>query len=121
IVLGGGFLQARSPYYVYGGDVFYGDLISVLPFDNPLVLCSIKGSDLQSKFFAGKKNYYIAYGTYGASIQKNIQPDKTYYLVTDRFTSLYAWNRLTEIEIYDETTFARDLLADFIEGGGWNI
>ena len=120
IVLGGGFLQVRSPYYVYGGEVRYGDLMSVLPFDNPLVLCSIKGSDLSSRFFEDRKNYYVSYGAYGASVRENIVANKTYYVVTDRYTSLYSWNHLTEIETYDETTFSRDLLAAFIESGGWS-
>ena len=119
IVLGGGFMSVRSPYNVYAGKVLYGDLMNVLPFDNPLVLCSIQGKYLQSRFFDLPKNYYIAYGEYGESVRANIESNKTYYLVTDRYTSLYSWNNLTEIEIYDETTFARDLLAKYIENGGW--
>ncbi len=120
IVLGGGFLSARSPYNIYAGEVLYGDLMSVLPFDNQLVLCSISGSKLRSQFFeTSNGNYYISYGDYGASVKNNIKNNATYYVVTDTYSSQYAPNGLTEVARYDETTFARDLLAKFIEDGGW--
>ena len=120
IVLGGGFLSARSPYNIYAGEVLYGDLMSVLPFDNQLVLCSISGSKLRSQFFeTSNGNYYISYGDYGASVKNNIKDNATYYVVTDTYSSQYAPNGLTEVARYDETTFARDLLAKFIEDGGW--
>lgn len=120
IVLGGGFMSARSPYNVYAGEVLYGDLMSVLPFDNQLVLCSISGAKLRSQFFETDNNrYYISYGEYGATVKSNIVASKTYYVVTDTYSSQYAPNGMTEIARYDETTFARDLLADFIANGGW--
>lgn len=50
IVLGGGFMSARSPYNLYAGEVTYGDLQTILPFDNQLTLCSVKGKDLKKKF-----------------------------------------------------------------------
>ena len=120
IALGGGFMSARSPYNLQVGTVIYGDLQNILPFDNQLVLCSIKGSDLRSKFFeTSNSRYYIAYGDYGANIKDNIQNNKTYYLVTDTYSSTYAPNNLTEIERYDANVFARDLLAKYIEAGGF--
>ena len=91
----------------------------LLPFDNPIVLCTIKGKDLRDKFFeTGNDNYYITYGAYGAQLKDNIDPNATYYLVTDTYTALYAPNKLTEIARYDDTTFARDLLAEHIKSGG---
>jgi 2',3'-cyclic-nucleotide 2'-phosphodiesterase (5'-nucleotidase family) len=119
IVLGGGFLNTRAPYDLSAGNIYYGDLVNVLPFDNQIVLCSIQGRYLQSRFFDLPDRYYISYGEYGESVKANIQNNKTYYLVTDRYTSLYTWNNLTEIEFYDETTYARDLLAEYIEAGNW--
>ncbi len=119
IVLGGGYLKTRSPYDLPYGYVYYGDLLGLLPFDNPLVLCSIKGRYLQSRFFDLPNNYYIGYDSYGASVKNNIDASETYYVVVDRYTSLYSWNHLTEIEVYDETTFARDLLAEYIAEGEW--
>lgn len=117
IALGGGFLKARSPYNLPAGEVTYGDLQSIFPFDNQLVLCSVKGKDLSSKFFnTNNSNYHIAYGDYGNSIKNAIDPNATYYVVVDSYTSTYAPNNLTEVARYDNTTFARDLLANYFEG-----
>ena len=120
IVLGGGFMSARSPYDLQAGTVTYGDLQSILPFDNQLVLCSIRGDKLRSKFFeTTNSRYYISYGAYGESVKANIQNNKTYYVITDTYSSTYSSNGLTEIARYDENVFARDLLAKYIEAGGF--
>ena len=120
IVLGGGFIRTRSPYDLSAGTVKYSHIQSVLPFDNPLVLCSIKGSDLINKFFeTNNSDYFIYYEDYGASVYENIDYDATYYVVVDSYTSTYAYNRLTEIDRLDDNIFARDLLAEFIKNGGW--
>ncbi len=119
IALGGGYISVRSPYELPVGTVTYAQLHMLLPFDNQIVLCSIKGSDLKNNFFeSSNSNYYISYGEYGASIRNSIDPNKTYYIVTDTYSALYKPNRLTEIARLDETTFARDLLADYIRVGG---
>lgn len=119
IVLGGGFISARSPYDIKAGAVKYSMLQSILPFDNQIVLCSIKGSDLKRRFIeTTNKNYYVYYER--ADIISNIDDNKIYYIVTDTYCSSYEANRLTEIERYDENIFARDLVADFIRCGGWD-
>lgn len=119
IVLGGGFMSVRSPYNLYAGDVTYGKLMALLPFDNQIVLCSIKGRDLRNKFFyTNNDRYYISYGSYGEKLKNNINDNATYYIVTDTYTSQYRYNNLTEIARYDESTFARDLIADYIREGG---
>ncbi|MBE6660863.1 MAG: bifunctional metallophosphatase/5'-nucleotidase [Ruminococcaceae bacterium] len=119
IVLGGGYLTTRSPGYLPAGEVTYSQLQSVFPFDNRLVLCSVKGRDLSSKFFnTNNSNYFIHYGDYGASIKNNIDPNATYYVIVDSYTSSYAPNRLTVVEEYAVDYFARDLLADYIKAGG---
>ncbi len=119
IVLGGGDINVRNPYYLFAGDVKYADLLSILPFDNELVLCSVKGSYLKSRFF-DNKDYNIYYGEYGASVKNNINPNKTYYIVTDSWSSPYKWNNLTEIERYGADVYARDLLAQYIMDGRLN-
>ena len=120
IVLGGGFMSARSPYNLQVGTVTYGDLQMILPFDNQIVLCSISGYDLKTKFFETTNDrYYIYYGAYGEEVKANIQNNKTYYIITDTYTSTYRYNNLTEVARFDETTFARDLLAAYIEQGCW--
>ena len=119
IVLGGGFLSVRSPYNLYAGEVVYGDLLSLLPFDNQLVLCSISGRNLRDKFFeTTNSNYFIGYGEYGESVKSSINLNATYYIVTDTYSSTYKYNNLTEIERYGEEVFARDLVAAYIEKGG---
>ena len=121
IVLGGGFMSARSPGYLHAGTIKYADLQAIFPFDNQLVLCSIKGSDLISKFLqTSNENYFVYCGAYGESIKNNINPNATYYLITDTYSSGYAPNRLTEIARYDAGVFARDLLADYIKAGGFD-
>ena len=119
IALGGGFISVRSPYDLAAGEVKYSDLNSLLPFDNQLVLCSIKGRDLKNKFFGtNNSNYYIAYGDYGASIRNNIDYNATYYIITDTYCSSYAYNNLTVVEYYDAGVYARDLIADYVRAGG---
>ena len=119
IALGGGFISVRSPYDLVSGEVQYSDLNSLLPFDNQLVLCSVKGRDLKNKFFeTTNSNYYIAYGDYGAALRGNIDYNATYYIITDTYCSSYAYNNLTVVEYYDAGVYARDLLADYIKAGG---
>ena len=119
IVLGGGFLKTRSPYNLQKGDVTYSDLLTIMPFDNQIVLCSIKGSDLKKKFFeTTNSDYYISYCSYGESVKNSINSNATYYVVVDMYTAQYAPNNLTVVEYYDDYTFARDLLAEYVKAGG---
>ena len=113
ITLGGGFLAARSPYNLHYGQVTYGQLQSLFPFDNDIVLCSIRGSDLLKRFVHSDNYKYHIYGDY-----KNIDPNGTYYIVVDTYTSIYAPNRLTEVAAYTPGIYARDLLAEYVAAGG---
>ncbi len=119
IVLGGGFMNTRAPYKLKSGTLTYGDLINVLPFDNRLVLCSIKGKDLEEKFLEKRDRYYIHKTAFGNGLQ--VDAEETYYIVTDSYTSQYRYNNLTEIAWYDENVYARDLLADYIKTGAWEL
>ena len=119
IVLGGGYLSARSPYNLPAGQVTYSQLQMIFPFDNQIVLCSIKGSDLLSRFISESRDkYYISYSEYGNSVKNSIDQNATYYVIVDSYSSLYADNRLTEVARYTPDVFARDLLAKYIEEGG---
>lgn len=113
VTLGGGFLSARSPYDLEKGQVTYGQLQSIFPFDNDIVLCSVKGSDLLSKFINSGNSRYHIYGQWG-----QIDRDATYYIVVDTYTATYAPNRLTIVETYTPGIYARDLLADHVAAGG---
>ena len=56
--------------------------------------------------------------TYSTITASQVDKNATYYIIADSWTALYAWAKCTAIELYDETTFARDLLADYIRAGG---
>lgn len=114
IVLGGGYIKPRSPYSFDVGYITYADILSVLPFDNKLALCSVRGTDLISKFI-NKDSYTVAFTEYGESIRYDISTTGTYYIIVDSYTALYAPNKLTIIEYLDDTTFARDLIAEYIK------
>jgi 2',3'-cyclic-nucleotide 2'-phosphodiesterase (5'-nucleotidase family) len=122
IVSGGGFFQARSPYNLYTGDVTYSDVQMIFPFDNPIMLCSVSGSKLRSKFLNSSGSYHIYCGEYGQSIKNNlnaINPNATYYVIVDSYTAQYAPNGLTIVATLAPDIFARDLIAEYIEGGGF--
>ncbi len=120
IVLGGGFLNVRSPGYLAKGDVTYASLQSLFPFDNYLTLCAVSGRDLLNKFFeTGNDNYFIFCGEYGESVRKNIDLNETYYIIVDSYTSSYAPNNLTEIDRIEAEVFARDLLAEYAKSNGF--
>ena len=114
IVLAGGGINVRSPYKIPRGTVKYTDVQTILPFDNKIMLCSIKGKDLIEKFLNNSE--YVKYSKITAS---QVDPNKTYYIIADTWTSSYAWANCTEIATYDNETYARDLLAKYIEQGGW--
>ena len=119
IVLGGGMISIRSPKYLAAGQVTYGQIQNIFPFDNELVLCSVSGKNLKSKFFESTHYaYFISYGQYGEEVKANIDPNGTYYVIVDTYTSTYAPNGLTEIARYTPGVYARDLLADYITQGG---
>ena len=120
IVLGGGYISCRSPGHLDTGEVTYAQVQSLLPFDNQITLCSIQGRDLISKFLeTNHKAYYIKTTAYRESIRDSIDPNGTYYVVTDSYSAYYPYNNMTVIDIYDESTYARDLVAEYITAGGF--
>ncbi len=119
IVLGGGFLSVRSPYNLGAGEVTYRQIQSIFPFDNTLVVCSVKGSDLLYRFInTTNENYFISFTEYGEGQKGSIDPNATYYVLVDTYTSTYRPNNLTEVARYTADVYARDLLAAYIEAGG---
>ena len=118
IVLGGGYISCRSPGYLPAGEVTYSQLMSLLPYDNQITLCSIQGRDLISRFLETDNDaYFIKTTAYGESIRQSIDPDATYYVVTDSYSAYYSYNNMTVIDIYSEEIFARDLVADYFAEG----
>ena len=122
IVLGGGYINTRSPYDLAAGEATYSDVLSLLPFDNQLVLCSISGSKLKSQFInTTNSNYHNTYSDYGNSIKNSISSYSTYYVVVDTYTAYYSPNGLTIVDFYDEGVYARDLLAEEIRSGRFDL
>ncbi len=118
VVLGGGYISCRSPGYLPAGEVSYSQLQSLLPFDNRITLCSIQGRDLISRFLENDHSaYHIQTTPYGESIRGSIDPDATYYVVTDTYSADYSYNHMTVIDTYSENIFARDVVADYIAAG----
>ena len=119
IALGGGFLQTRAPYDLSPGQVNYADILSLFPFNNRIVLCSVSGNKLSSQFInTTNQSYHIALNDGFDSTQ--VQAGRTYYVVVDMYTALYRYNGLTIIDYYDQETYARDLLAKAIKNGELN-
>ncbi len=120
IVLGGGYMSVRNPGYLGVGEVTYSMLMSLFPFDNRLALCTLSGAKLLSQFIETRnQNYFVAYSSYGYLVKDSIDPNATYYVVTDTYSSDYAPNGMTVVDYYDDNVFARDLLAEYIEDGGY--
>jgi len=117
VVLGGGYLKARSPYNIYSGNVTYSQIFSVMPFDNTIVLGSIKGSYLKSKFINSTNSAYHC--AYDPSLTSSISDSATYYIVVDTYTSSYRANNITEVARITGL-YPRDLLKAFIAEGGWD-
>lgn len=118
IALAGGFISIRSPGYLARGEITYRNLLELFPFDNELVLCSIRGRDLKERFLeSDNDDYFICCDE---NLTANIDEDAIYYVVVDSYSSTYGPNRLTEIERYGEAYYARDMLEAYIRNGGLN-
>ncbi len=111
IALGGGYLSTRSPYELSSGVVKYSDLMSVLPFDNEIVLCSVSGKKLSSQFLGNSRYTVKKADGLGA-----VDPNATYYIVVDTYTAYYKYNGLTVVDTLGAGIYARDLIAGHISG-----
>lgn len=116
VVLGGGLVSVRSPYHLEPGQVTYGQLQTLLPFDNDILLCSIRGSDLLERFIHNDHSKYFT--CYDEGLEARIERNAVYYIVVDTYTASYAPNRLRVVERYEPGIYARDLLAEHIQSGG---
>ena len=120
IVLGGGYISCRGNNYLPAGNVNYAQLAALFPFDNDIVLCSVMGYYFRNTYFVkGNSNYFTNWTEYGEGIRSSINNYDTYYLITDSYSSDYAYNHLTVVDILESGTYARDLLADYIAAGNW--
>jgi len=122
IILGGGYMSCRGSG-LGPGLVTYSDLNNLFPFDNDVVLCSIKGSDLrETQYITGSPYYFVNWTSYGETVKNNIDDTATYYLVTDTYGSDYKYNHLTVVDtLVIGGVYARDLLAEYISNDNWYI
>lgn len=119
IVLGGGYIGPRKPYNIDRGNVTVRTIQAIFPFNNSMMLCSIKGVDLRDKFFNTENSkYHISYGSYGVEIRDKLNSGEglydTYYIVVDSYSSDYAPNRLTVVDSLGNSVYPRDLLQDYL-------
>ena len=133
IVLGGGYMSVRSPYILPIGKVTYSMLANLFPFDNDILLCSIKGNEFRkTQYITGtNENYYMAWSEYGNNVKNSLDDNETYYLVTDTYGYDYYKNEdyassycasMQIVDLLDENgKYARDLLADYIAEGNWYV
>lgn len=110
------------------GDITVGDIYKISPFENHVVIISLKGSELKKVFqqFTEKKNepysqlqiiYFNGIPTKITINGTDIQPDKIYYLVTLDFIKNGGDNILKDIQFLDviETNkLLRDVLIEEI-------
>ncbi|MBO7326622.1 MAG: bifunctional metallophosphatase/5'-nucleotidase [Clostridia bacterium] len=113
IIIGGGKINVRSPGQLTRGSVTYAQLYMLFPFDNAIVLCKIKGSDLKRRYINNRD--YVIYGY----DNRTIVDSEYYYIVTDTYNLYYKSNKLTLVEIYGEDIYARDFLAQYAREGGF--
>ncbi len=116
IVFGGGYLSCRSPGELLAGDVKYGDLYMLFPFNNTLAVCQIDGRTLRNNFM-NNRYYYLSYTEYGNSVRNSIDPNGTYYIITDSYNYNFEQNvgKVIPVATYADG-FARDLMADYFGG-----
>ena len=125
IILGGGYTSCRGSGLA-AGMVIYAQIDELFPFDNDVVLCSVKGSDLKGTRFItesnyNNNNYFMSWSDYGYEARNNIQDNETYYLVTDTYNSDYSYNHLTVLDRLEAGgTYARDLIAEYIREGNYD-
>ena len=91
----------------------YADVQSIFPFDNDILLCSIRGGDLRRRFVqTNNSDYHIATAD---GLASSIDDNAIYYVVVDSYTASYAPNNLPVLERLGQGIYARDLLANYFE------
>ena len=114
IILGGGYISCRTPGYLPVGDVTFAQINQLFPFENDVVLCSIDGYHLKRQFLNSTNSNYFISCKAGVS-SSSIDDNKTYYIVTDTYSSTYDANGCTEIARYSsEGYYQCHIIRDYI-------
>ena len=129
IVLAGGYISIRGEGYLPAGDVNYAMFNNLFPFDNDVLLMSVRGDLLINNFIASTNpNYYLAYTDYGNTLRNNgslIDRDNYYIVITDTYTYDYLYQRNESLisflgNLKEGGYYARDLFADYARAGRFN-
>lgn len=92
------------------GDITFGDIYGVFPFDNENHLCSATGRSLRNMMSSG---FYVRSDLPASSLD----PTAIYYFVTLSYSSEGAYADSLTIEERD-TYFIRNVVADYFRNGG---
>jgi 2',3'-cyclic-nucleotide 2'-phosphodiesterase/3'-nucleotidase len=109
ITLGGAQFKMRSPYTLKEGTVTYGEILTILPFDNTIGIASAKGSKLKQLFFSSSYSYYYCYPS-----ELTLNDDDTYYIITDSWTYDYSPNKMNIVHEFDDLLYARDMVFEYL-------
>lgn len=121
LVLGGGYIVSRTPYYLSKGNVTMETLFNLYPFDNNLELCSASGAFLKSNYTTSSNTYHVQYN----STLDSLNSSTIYYFITDTYGSDYyiygngkSRTGASTFKVIDsKEIYARDLLKEYIASG----
>lgn len=116
ISLAGGYLSCRSPYCLNVGNVNMRLIQELFPFENDIVLCSISGKNLKSRYI-NNSSYYVSYNIPKETLLNEVKDTSTYYVITDQYNLDYAYNNLTYVDVLDYGKYSFDLFADYVSKG----
>lgn len=117
IVLAGGYISVRDPYYLPSGNVTMRQIQTLFPFDNQMHLCKIKGRVLLNRYFNNKNYVYVYDEKIKTKLESGQGLNDYYYIVTDSYNTDYAPNKLTMVKTLGDSFFPRDCLAEYIAAG----
>lgn len=117
IVLAGGYISVRDPYYLPSGNVTMRQIQTLFPFDNQMHLCKIKGRVLLNRYFNNKDYVYVYDEKIKTKLESGQGLNDYYYIVTDSYNTDYAPNKLTMVKTLGDSFFPRDCLAEYIAAG----
>lgn len=106
----------RAPAILFKGDVTYGEVYQIFPFDNEIMIIEdMLGSDLNTLIWGD-------YVSYQSGITRPFESDKLYNLATIDFISFREGAQTLKYEQRHTGKFVRDLIRDFfLEEGTINV
>lgn len=106
ITLGYGRMEAYSS--LCSGLLYYWDFKESFPYEFNLLLCVCRGSDLK-EFYDNNQSYYYYFNP-EVNVE-DLNPDSSYYIVTDEASRDRETMRVVDLMYFD--TYPRDLMAEY--------